>query len=847
MSGPHSLTILRAHLGKLAKSYDVAANGQVAMRSYDKVATFAASAVPVADIRALHSLLVSLEGQPDRCIIRGEAAPGANLEKVLRRKVGREGGVFDDVPRAWALIDCDKLPAPASLSVLDDPAGAAAALLDMLAAYAPELEGVSAVVRFSASAGIADLAEAEAVAGLPRRWDGIVKPGSGPTISGHIWLMLSEPQDGAALKRWAAGVNARAGFKLVDPQLFVTTQPHYSSAPAFGPGLRDPLAGRRTLLIEREADAATLAIPEVAPRAAYEPGQQAHASLGYGGWLDAIGGADGFNGPIMRAVSAFVAANYPAPDLDALVADVSARVLAADPGGRGPDEIRRYASQAFIRDKAEWAVAQETRSRAERAALAAASAAKPVAPKYPNRAVPLAEAGAAMRKVMTGFATRIGQGETPHILMNVTVGSGKSHAGIEGQPLLVDIGKAARLGPVLFTHPRHKLGDQLAADIREACPGLRVAVWRGMDAADPTNPGKAMCTVPELPDEAKAAGLDATHGCTACPMAGSCSYLAQRDQTADVWVAAHQVVTRTPFAGWPRDAEGNAMQPTAIIVDEDPVPSWLAGVGKEPIRLDLARLEQGPTEGLTEAAAAQLMEYRRQAAAALMAQPQGKVFREGLEFPMPLGDTSAAAKWAKLEWDTKPKVRLPKGATKKDAIAAYREAQAKGFSSRRPRLAKMIGAFLDGGDARSVNITRAEGSMLHLAWREDIHDGWQAPAMLYLGATTRPELLRFWSPQLEVTEIEVEAPHQHVVQIPREFGRTSLLKPQGVSDVADVLLVEAAQANGETLAVVQLEPERLIRAELEKRGAVRDPLKPGEDEDAPATYRFPSGAVLHLA
>jgi len=43
------------------------------------------------------------------------------------------------VPRAWALLDCDNIPAPASFNVLDDPAEAASALLDNLAAQVPEL------------------------------------------------------------------------------------------------------------------------------------------------------------------------------------------------------------------------------------------------------------------------------------------------------------------------------------------------------------------------------------------------------------------------------------------------------------------------------------------------------------------------------------------------------------------------------------------------------------------------------------------------------------------------------------------------------------------------------------
>jgi hypothetical protein len=133
-------------------------------------------------------------------------------------------------------------------------------------------------------------------------------------------------------------------------------------------------------------------------------------------------------------------------------------------------------------------------------------------------------------------------------------------------------------------------------------------------------------------------------------------------------------------------------------------------------------------------------------------------------------------------------------------------------------------------------------------WREDIHPSWQAPAMLYLGATTSHEVLRHWSPELEVCEIEVKAPHQRVVQIAsREFGKTWAVQPGNVSRLADCVMVEVAQAEGEVLAVLQMDAEALLRTELERRGRVRDAVPEGSSEDDPATYRFPSSAVLHLA
>ena len=72
-------------------------------------------------------------------------------------------GAFAEVPRRWLMLDLDGgVPLPPGCSVLADPAEAARAVLDILAAHAPELEGVSAVVQFSSSAGLDEMAAGEA-------------------------------------------------------------------------------------------------------------------------------------------------------------------------------------------------------------------------------------------------------------------------------------------------------------------------------------------------------------------------------------------------------------------------------------------------------------------------------------------------------------------------------------------------------------------------------------------------------------------------------------------------------------------------------------------------------------
>lgn len=863
------LTILRP-LGRqqLAKAYSVAPNGQVVKRDWADVKVFSAETVPVASVHDLLRELRRIEPDARACVIRGEPVAGADMSATRRKKV-ENGGAFEDVPRRFLMLDLDKVKLPAGASVIDDPADAARVIVDLVAAHVPELQDVTAIVQFSSSAGIEDLAEAEAAAGLPARWDGVVKRGAG--VGAHVWYWLDTPANGAELDRWAKAANARIGHKFIDPATLRTVQVHYTAGPVFGETLRDPLPGRRTLLIEGEADAATLVIPEVAARPAYEPASSANAGRGYLGWLDAIGGPDGFNTPIMGAVASFVSANWPSPDGEALADDIAARVLAADPGSRSQSEIERYADRGQIEARFKWAMEREEANRAAKAVAAATAAETSIAPTYPDRGVTLGEANRLAAEAIARFSARIAAGEVPQLLLRVTVGGGKTFSAIDALPALLAAGRDAGRGPVLFTHPRHALGDQIAADIARHHPTLRVAVWRGMEADNPDQPGEKMCRDPELPRAAKAAGQGATHGCPACPLRDGCAY---HDQTsaarkAEVLVAPHQVLSMMPFAAWPRvtvDGKKVPVPPSAIIVDEDVTSACVAGLNPlAPVQLALSALASTETPNVSGYDRDRLLDLRRRGLAAIEAMQAGPLFRDPLveagfdEIPdsTGIGTLNAAKEWAAAEWECKPRIKVNRGTTRSEALAAYEAAAEQRFTPLRAKLAERIADFLVAEDARSVALTlvpdaelgrnQGTGPAVRFAWRQDFHPAWTAP-LLFLDATGRAEVLRYWAPDLETADIEVKAPHQHVVQVAdRAFSRAMLATPGNASRLADLVMVEVAKAWGPVLAVCQVVPERLLRQQLEARGGVRDPLADGGDEDDPATYRFPSGAVLHLA
>lgn len=809
-----AVTVLHAHDEKrLAKSFTTATNGVVTKRDYDSATWFSAETRPVDGIRDVHWLLVDLEGDPFAGVIRGALAEGIDPRRVRRKKTG-ESAPFIETPRRWVQLDVDGIPLPAGTSILADPADAARVVLDIVTAHAPELEGVTAVVQFSSSAALNELAEAEEAAGLPPRWQGVAKPG----VSAHVWFWLQAPVGEAELTRWFKWVNAKAGTKLLDPALARTVQPHYTARPIFGGGLRDPLAGRRTLLIEGMEDAAALVIPAHAPRtySADTSGGSASAGAGYEGHLEAIGGADGFRDPILKAVSAFVAMNALNPDLAALKADIRRKIEGADAGGRPASQLEAYASDHHLDGIITW---MQEREKEKRSAKAQERHAPDVLPTFPDRAVTLHEAGRQADAVMTRFAGQVAEGKAPALLMRMTVGAGKSEAAIRNLPTLLDAARAGgKEGAIYYLIPRHDLGDELRERVERANPGMQVATWRGMDRPDPNNPGFAMCMDPELPKAAAMAGLPHTEPCSACPLKNECGHRGQARKDAEVVVLAHNGGFHTLPGGMPEAA--------MTVWDES---FWQTGLGgadaDDPIELPLSDLLDQRTGRVTGNDRLLLLHRRSAAHKALAGHEPGGLLREVL---INAGWTAEmASEWHNLEWDTKPRVKLKGAADRGEILERLREAGSAGFNRKRAILAKYVRDLLDGDAARSINAQVVRGgTTIRLTWRNDFAE-WVADApKLFLDATTAPEIVKAWVPELVVEDIEVAAPHQHVRQIVgAEFGRAWFTRnANNVSRVADLISLEMADSRGDVLVIAQEAVEHLLRSEMLHRfGGVMPP------------------------
>jgi putative DNA primase/helicase len=806
------------------------------------------------------------------------AKPAEGNRPEVKHKPARPA-TFAPAPCYIVPGDLDGLKIPSHMSVTANPAEVVGWITDMLVDAIPELEGVGLVFNLSSSAGLTDLHEAAQALGAdaPADWSGVVRPGGT-----RFYFMSDVPLVGEQLKRWAQAVNARWGGKLLDPSLYDAVHLDFTGAPVFEQGLHDPLAGRRVHVV-KGTPTATLLIPEKtaavsrAGRGDFGAFGAGTAGVGFEARLEAIGG-EGFHKQINTAIGAYIAANYPNIDAEWLIKAIQDRVAACEPGGRTQAQMAAYGDYRQLLGRVETFTRNE---QAKREAQAAAQA-QPIAPTYPDHGVTLAEAEAEAKAAVACFVDMMRGGEAPEHMLRVTVGAGKTHAAIAALPDLLEAGRigqgirdwAARIakrtekarkqneaeladriinvrvlgrewtpperkpekygpprppkagkGAVYFLTARHDLADEIEARIL-AETGKRPARWRGTEQPDPEQPGQTMCQDLDLLAEARRADVEASAVCKVCALRDQCGYQRQREPKGNKVIGPRELLFLTKPTGLPSAA--------AVLVDEGFTDIGYEGEdGKK--RLAVSALDEDRTPGLSDKHRSELLSYRGRMKALLEKHEDGQLLRLALEAEG--FGTETAKRWAKLEWMTKHDVDFGEEtlsrATVLDALEEYRDT---GFSRRRARLATMLRDFLAGDDARAVGLTLAKadlgngqgtGRVVELAWRKDIAEWAADKPKLLLDATTAPELVKVWCPKLEVTDIEVSAPHQHVTQVfDKEFGKTWFKTKSNVRAIADLILVELARTDGQVLVILQQVAEDSVRAMLLARfnGAMPDRL-----------------------
>src|SRR5699024_3313049 len=114
-----SITLLRSVAGYRLTKLHRLVEGEVQTESYENAATFSAEITRFNSIHDLYAILRNAATDPTVCAIPGLPRPGADLQRLNRRKGYREGAPRPDIIDnpdgvAWAKLDLDSLPAPQS-------------------------------------------------------------------------------------------------------------------------------------------------------------------------------------------------------------------------------------------------------------------------------------------------------------------------------------------------------------------------------------------------------------------------------------------------------------------------------------------------------------------------------------------------------------------------------------------------------------------------------------------------------------------------------------------------------------------------------------------------------------
>ena len=425
----------------------------------------------------------------------------------------------------------------------------------------------------------------------------------------HNWILLdraltpeqAEPL-GRSLRAWIGSDSATA--KL--------TQPYRVAGTPNFPDARKRARGRvavptRILTTDGplwSADRLAEIVPPAPERpTAHVPGGRSGATSGTVEDLAADTGEDR-SGRFFDAIRAAVRAGmFPADVED---------VFRAHPDGCASKYLRPYDRLAEEIARAWGKAAAKVEEEAEAAEAG-------VDPTYPNHAVPVGEARAAVRAALRDHLAA-GAGCRA---VKVSTGCGKTRIAAE---LIADEAERMRgddeRTPWLMGVPTHKLGSEVEQLFSDA--GVLARVFRGRTADDPDAPdtGMKMCLDLEAVELALQLGRPVSTSCckgkhpdtgtvTVCPLFYDCAYQRQIRDTPEVWIGSHELLFSAP---------GGLGKVAGVVIDEG---FWQAGIkgGGKGITLD--DLGSAPPVGrnkFEEMAAADISAWRSKLAAALRSQ-----------------------------------------------------------------------------------------------------------------------------------------------------------------------------------------------------------------------------------
>ncbi len=441
-----TITILHARGYSFCKSFqyddEKIVEGNIFLPRYFHLETAEAD-----NLEQLSTLLMRLESDRSRIIIRETATDGVDTSKPVRRKKADalslpQEAPFVDKPISWLMLDIDKQLLPPTIDLLTQPVEAIEHLIKQLPA---EFHSCSVHYQLSGSAGVTYT----------------------DRVSAHLVFWLDKPTTSTQLKEWAKAVNNK--HRLIDDALFNPVQPHYTSKPSFPIGYSDPFAGRRSGLIKKSQEAVTIdysVVEKVRQHRQIHPQEKFEGVSGYENILARLGdglGCDGFHAPLLRSVASHVAVSgreVAEATRDSLKEDLRERIDAADSSNHTFEEIERYKGDAYLDALIDSAIEK----------FGDANAAPPY---FDVVELPVDEAEDELNQAIDSFSDKFQQYwkagfdellSPPCMAIKATAGLGKT------SKLIARLIKknALQLGDIHYFVPTHNLSNQLIDDLNEA-------------------------------------------------------------------------------------------------------------------------------------------------------------------------------------------------------------------------------------------------------------------------------------------------------------------------------------------------------------------------------------------
>ena len=523
----------------------------------------------VTDIQGLSDLLVSLEQDPHKAIIRGVPADDVDTEKQVRRKLRRSTTSepneepFLDQAASWIMIDVDKLLLPSGMDVVKEPLSAIQYAIEQLPS---EFHDASYHWQLSASAGLYD----------------------SNTLSVHLYYWLDRPLSNELLRRWA---KRAAPKNVIDPAVYNPVQLHYTAAPLFADDTANPFRDNRSGFTTKTKNSVCLKLPSAEERnkgissAASPIESDENRVRGFSNILATLGDHDdgeGFYNPLLRSTASYVSKvgrKVAESSIDSLVSTLRSAIDNANQSSHCLDEIERYKSEQFLIDLIKGAIDKFGDS-------------AKLPPYFNTKQLSLAEGEDALEKAITEFAeevksfnTTLDNLVTPTLAIKATAGLGKT------SQIITKLISASALknGDVHYFVPNHRLSKELVHDLEaelnlslsnegsQEVEYSQVSLISGRSQLDET--GRTLCWKNSIASKIASTGQSVSkllckNGNKQCEFYEQCGYQAQfeesgieipRDEPISELLWQVSVMTHSHMF---LNTKDRLLEPGLIIVDE---------------------------------------------------------------------------------------------------------------------------------------------------------------------------------------------------------------------------------------------------------------------------------------